>query len=73
MPEKVIAVNKDPDGNIVSVKTDGGQVYRLEQAIMQVETGNLKGVQVVDRNGRQYLRTYPDGTAENNLDRLPEF
>ncbi|MDK2822809.1 MAG: hypothetical protein PWQ67_667 [Clostridia bacterium] len=73
MPEKVVAVNKDPDGNIIAVKTDGGQVYRLEQAIMQIENGNLTGVQIVNRNGRSYLRTYPDGTPENNLDNLPEF
>ncbi|KJS21504.1 MAG: hypothetical protein VR72_10200 [Clostridiaceae bacterium BRH_c20a] len=73
MKEKVVAVNKDPDGNILSVKTDKGRVYRLEQAVMQVESGNLAGIQVIDRNGRQYLRTYPDQVAENNLDNLPEF
>jgi len=73
MQEKVIAVNKDPDGNIIAVKTDQGQVYRIEQAILEVQSGRLSGVQVADRCGKQYLRTYPDGTPENNLDNLPEF
>ncbi len=73
MEERVVAVNKDPDGNIIAVKTDRGQVYRIEQAIQQVNNGVLKGVQVVNREGKQYLRTYPDQTPENNLDELPEF
>lgn len=66
MKEKVVAVNKDPDGNILSVKTDRGQVYRLEQAIRQVENGILTGIEVDNRNGRQYLKASPD-TAENIL------
>ncbi|NLW25398.1 MAG: DUF3892 domain-containing protein [Clostridia bacterium] len=73
MEERVVAVNKDPDGNIIAVKTDRGQVYRIEQAIQQVNNGVLKGVQVVNREGKQYLRTYPDQTPENNPDELPEF
>ena len=42
MEERVVAVNKDPDGNIIAVKTDRGQVYRIEQAIQQVNNGVLK-------------------------------
>ncbi|MFZ7103988.1 MAG: DUF3892 domain-containing protein [Peptococcaceae bacterium] len=73
MAERVVAVNKDPDGNIISVKTSGGQVYPLEQAVKQVENGNLTGVQVVDRNGRRHLRTYSDGAPVNTPDNLPEY
>jgi len=49
------------------------QVYRLEQAIQEIDNGRLSGVQVISRNGRQYLQSYPDGVAKNNLDNLPEF
>ncbi|NLT96344.1 MAG: DUF3892 domain-containing protein [Clostridia bacterium] len=66
MKEKVVAVNKDPDGNILSVKTDRGQVYRVEQAIKQVESGMLTGIEVVSRNGQQFLKAF-SGTPENNL------
>jgi len=66
MKEKVVAVNKDPDGNILSVKTDRGQVYSLEQAIQQVESGSLTGIEVGNSNGRQYLKANTS-MAENNL------
>lgn len=73
MNNEIIAVNKDPDGNIISVKTRDNCIYSLEQAINEVEKGNLKGVQVVDRQGSKYLRSYPDGVKKNNLDNLPSI
>lgn len=73
MPEHIIRVNKDKDGNITAVKTDAGQVYRIDQAIMQARSGNIEGVQVVDREGREYLRSSPDDDRSNNLDALPPF
>jgi hypothetical protein len=66
MKEKVVAVNKDPDGNILSVKTDRGQVYRFDQAIRQVESGRLVGIEIGTRNGQQFLKSL-SGTPENNL------
>lgn len=73
MTERIIGVKKDDDGNIAAVKTSAGQVYRLDQAIEQVRTGNIEGVKIVDRNGREYLRSSPDQELANNLDRLPTF
>lgn len=71
--EKVVAVNKDEQGDILSVKTNQGRVFRTDQAILQVRAGRLAGLQVVNRDGREYIRTNADGIAENNLDNLPEF
>lgn len=73
MPEHIVRVNKDNDGNITAVKTDAGQVYRIDQAIMQVRSGNIQGVQVVDREGKEFIRSYPDDKQSNNLDSLPPF
>lgn len=73
MDEKVVAVNKDEQGDIVSVKTNQGRVFRTDQAILQVSAGRLAGLQVVNRDGREYIRTNADSIAENNLDNLPEF
>ena len=59
MKEKVVAVNKDPDGNILSVKTDRGQVYRFDQAIRQVESGRLVGIEielVMDNSFKKLIR-----------------
>ena len=70
--EKVVAVNKNEQGDIVSVKTNQGRVFRTDQAILQVRAGRLAGLQVVNRDGREYIRTNADGIAENNLDNLPE-
>ena len=71
--EKVVAVNKNEQGDIASVKTNQGRVFRTDQAILQVRAGRLAGLQVVNRDGREYIRTNADGIAENNLDNLPEF
>ena len=71
--EKVVAVNKNEQGDIVSVKTNQGRVFRTDQALLQVRAGRLAGLQVVNRDGREYIRTNADGIAENNLDNLPEF
>lgn len=73
MPEKIIAVNKDENGTIMAVKTDAGQVYRIDQAVQQAKMGNIAGVQVISRDGREYLRSYQDGDSQNNLDNLPVF
>lgn len=73
MEEKVVAVNKDEQGEIVSVKTNQGRVFRTDQAILQVRAGRLSGLQVVNREGREYIRTNGDNVTENNLDNLPEF
>ena len=68
-----MAVNKDGQGNIVSVKTDQGRVFRADQAVQQVYNGRLTGLEVVNRDGREFLRSQSGGIKENNLDNLPEF
>ena len=73
MDEKVVAVNKNEQGEIVSVKTNQGRVFRTDQAILQVRAGRLAGLQVVHRDGREYITTNVDGIRENNLDNLPEI
>lgn len=73
MSERVAEVRRNGNGNIIAVKTDAGQIYRLDQAVLQIESGNLEGVQIVERNGELYIRSYPDGLTENNLDNLPSF
>lgn len=54
MIERIVAINKDPDGNVISVKTDGGIVYPLEQASKEAEKGKLTGIQVVARNRSEH-------------------
>ena len=43
-PIKIIAVQKDDDGNIMNVKTDNQEVLTLEQAIYQASQGILSNL-----------------------------
>ncbi|TCP53365.1 uncharacterized protein DUF3892 [Tumebacillus sp. BK434] len=73
MGEKIVAVQKNGDGDITAVKTDTGRVLQYDQAITEAKSGNLEHVDVFQKYGRDILRSEPDGIKENNLDNLPQF
>lgn len=71
---RIIAVRKDEGGRIIGVKLDNGQVMSIDRAIQLAKDGAIEGVNVsTSREGKEYLRSNPDGTARNNLDNLPTF
>lgn len=73
MPEKIVAVRKNGDGDIMAIKTETGRELDYPQAISEAKSGNLAHVDVYERYGREILRSEPDGIKENNLDNLPQF
>jgi hypothetical protein len=73
MPEKIVAVRKNGDGDITAIKTDAGRELNYPQAIAEAKAGHLEHVDVFQKYGRDILRSEPDGIKENNLDNLPQF
>lgn len=71
---KITKVRKNPDGDITDVILTDGNVYSVDQAIILARDGVIEGVNVGRaKNGREYLRSNPNGDTLDNLDNLPQF
>lgn len=71
---EIIKVRKNKDGDITDVMTENGNVYSIKEAITMARDGLIEGVNVSRaKNGREYLRSDPNGTEKDNLDQLPTF
>jgi len=71
--EKIVAVRKNEDGDIIAFKTESGQELDYITALDQAKAGMLAHVDVFHKYGRDIIRSEPDGIKENNLDQLPSF
>ncbi|TNJ67096.1 DUF3892 domain-containing protein [Paenibacillus hemerocallicola] len=72
--EFFVAVQKNGDGDITAFKTSAGRVLNYEQALTEVKTGTIRGVNAFKgRDGETYIRGDADGDPSNNLDNLPAF
>lgn len=71
---KVIKVKKNPQGDITDVMLENGNVYSIDEAVMMAKDNLIEGVNVgTSKNGREYLRSNPNGDEEDNLDSKPIF
>ncbi len=72
--ERIVAVQKNGDGDLTSFKTENGRILAYDEAIAEAGQGKLAGVNVFKgRDGGHYLRGDADGDPTNNLDNLPVF
>jgi hypothetical protein len=74
--EKIVAIRKDGNGNIMEVKTHTGRILTIDQAIRQAEQGGFDSITSLDREGNWYIaNSAGDGEPEQggNLTILPEF
>ncbi|WP_223066509.1 DUF3892 domain-containing protein [Paenibacillus caui] len=72
--ETFIAVRKNGDGDLTAFKTSSGRVLAYEDALREVQSGAIAGVNVFKgRDGEFYIRGDADGDPTNNLDSLPTF
>ena len=70
---KIEKVKRNSDGDITDVMINGN-VYSVREAVLLAKDGKIEGVNVARaKNGREYLRSNPDQSVANNLDRLPSF
>jgi hypothetical protein len=71
---KIIKVRKNREGDITDVMIDNGNVYSIDEAITLAKDHLIEGVNVgTARNGREYLRSNPNGDESDNLDNIPTF
>lgn len=71
---KIIKVKKNPDGDITDVMLENGNVYSINEAITMTKDHAIEGVNVGRaKNGREFLRSNPNGEQHDNLDNLPTF
>ncbi len=71
---KIIKVRKNSEGDITDVMLENGNVYSIDEAILLVKDHIIDGVNVGKaKNGREYLRSNPNGDDSDNLDSLPTF
>jgi hypothetical protein len=71
--EKIIAVRKNDEGDLIAFKTATGRELDYVTALNEAKSGKLAHVDVFHKYGRDILRSEPDGIKENNLDNLPDF
>ena len=71
---KVIKVKKNSQGDITDVMLENGNVYSIDETIMMVKDGLIEGINIGKfKNGREYLRSNPNGNKNDNLDNKPIF
>jgi hypothetical protein len=71
---KIVAVDRNQDGEAAFYKLDDGRTISRRQAVELAQLGQIENVIVGQTgDGKDYLRSKPDDRADNNLDNLPEF
>lgn len=71
--EKIVAVRKNDEGDIIAFKTDNGRELDYVTALNEAKAGMIAHVDVFHKYGRDIIRSEADGIKENNLDQLPLF
>ncbi len=67
-------VRKNSEGDITDVMLSNGEAYSIKQAVEMTKEGLINGVNVSRaKNGREYLKSNPNGTEEDNLSNKPTF
>ena len=59
------------NGKISGYQLSDGTVLSKADGVALAKQGGIRGVAIASRNGREYLRSIPDGKESNNLGDLP--
>ncbi|MFT8313855.1 MAG: DUF3892 domain-containing protein [Clostridium sp.] len=71
---KILKVKKNSQGDITDVMLENGSVHSIEEAITMTRNGDIDGVNIGKaKNGREFLRSNPNGDENDNLDSKPTF
>lgn len=72
--KKVVAVQKNGDGDIVQFKFESGEVVDYKRAIEMAKNGEIQHANAFKgRDGDFHIRSDADGDPTNNFDSLPTF
>lgn len=70
----VAKVRKNSDGDITDILLSNGEAYSIKEAVEMTKEGKIKDVNVGKaKNGREFLKSNPNGTEEDNLSIKPMF
>ena len=59
------------NGKVSGYELSDGRVLSKREGVALAKQGGIRGLAIASRNGSEYLRSLPDGTASNNLGDLP--
>ena len=58
-------------GRVTGYQLSSGSIISKEEGVSMAKAGGIKGVGIAHRNGKEYLKSLPDETEDNNLSHLP--
>ena len=71
---RITKVKKNSEGDITDVMLSNGSICSVNEAITMVNDHMIEGVNVGKaKSGKEYLRSNPNDTKEDNLDSMPTF
>lgn len=68
--KQIVALVKK-SGVITGYKLEDGRILSKSEGIQLAKQGGIQGVGISARKGKEYLKSLPDASDENNLGNLP--
>lgn len=68
--KEIVALVKD-SGRVTGYQLSDGTTVTKEDGVELAKSGDIQGVGIAHRDGKEYLKSIPDGTESNNLSNLP--
>ncbi len=59
------------NGRVNGYQLSDGTGVSKEEGVALAKEGNINSVGIAHRDGKEYLKSVPDGTENNNLSNLP--
>lgn len=59
------------DGRVNGYQLSDGSTVSKEEGVAMAKDGDINGVGIAHRDGKEYLKSIPDGNENNNLSNLP--
>ena len=60
-------------GRVTGYQLSDGSNVSKEEGVSMAKAGEIQGVGIAHRNNREYLKSLPDDTEDNNLGNLPSI
>ena len=61
------------EGRVNGYQLSDGTTVSKEEGVAMAKDGNINGVGIAHRDGKEYLKSIPDGNENNNLSNLPSI
>ena len=68
--KRIVGLVKE-GGRITGYQLSDNTVVKKQQAVDMAKQGQIAGVGIAHRGNTEYLKSIPDGSANNNLGNLP--